>query len=153
MTTGVESIAMATERNPDFFKKTGLKVGVVGCGYVGLPLGLRFAEAGHHVVGFDTDPGKVDKLNRGKSYIGHIPDDKVQQHVSTKRFSATTDFAKIKEMDAVVICERPKLGPHFPAMRAEIARAHWPRKICEYGLVASRQFPREWAPTLPRRWC
>jgi len=77
---------------------------VVGCGYVGLPLGLRFAEAGHYVVGFDTDPGKVEKLNRGQSYIGHIADDKVQQHVSTKRFSATTDFAKIKEMDAVVIC-------------------------------------------------
>jgi UDP-N-acetyl-D-glucosamine dehydrogenase len=104
MTTGVESIAMATERNPDYFKKTGLKVGVVGCGYVGLPLGLRFAEAGHHVVGFDTDPGKVDKLNRGESYIGHIPGDKVEKYVSTKRFSATTDFAKIKEMDAVVIC-------------------------------------------------
>jgi UDP-N-acetyl-D-glucosamine dehydrogenase len=95
---------MATERNPDYFKKTGLKVGVVGCGYVGLPLGLRFAEAGHHVVGFDTDPGKVEKLNRGESYIGHIPGDKVQKYVSSKSFSATTDFAKIREMDAVVIC-------------------------------------------------
>ena len=104
MTTGVESIAMATERNPDYFKKTGLKVGVVGCGYVGLPLGLRFAEAGHRVVGFDTDPGKVEKLNRGQSYIGHIPSDKIQQYVSSKRFSATTDFSKIREMDAVVIC-------------------------------------------------
>jgi len=95
---------MATERNADFFKSASLKVGVVGCGYVGLPLGLRFAEAGHYVVGFDTDPGKVDNLNRGQSYIGHIPGAKVQQHVSTKHFSATTDFAKIKDMDAVVIC-------------------------------------------------
>src|SRR5580704_4301318 len=101
---GVQNIAMATERTPDYFKNVDLKVGVVGCGYVGLPLGLRFAEAGHHVVGFDTDPGKVDMLNKGQSYIGHIPGARVQQYVATKRFSATTDFAKIKDMDAVVIC-------------------------------------------------
>jgi len=95
---------MATERNPDFFKGTDLKVGIIGCGYVGLPLGLRFAEAGQVVVGFDTDPTKVERLNRGQSYIGHIPDAKVQQHVSAKRFSATNDFAKLAGMDAIVIC-------------------------------------------------
>ena len=71
---------------------------------MGLPLGLRFAEAGHRVVGFDTDPNKVNKLNEGQSYIGHIPSAKIQQHVRSKLFSATTDFPRLAEMDAVVIC-------------------------------------------------
>ena len=95
---------MPLERKPEYFKGAQLKVGVIGCGYVGLPLGLRFAEAGHRVVGFDTDPGKVSKLNDGQSYIGHIPSAKIQQHVRSKLFSASTDFARLAEMDAAVIC-------------------------------------------------
>jgi UDP-N-acetyl-D-glucosamine dehydrogenase len=95
---------MALERKPEYFKGSQLKVGVIGCGYVGLPLGLRFAEAGHRVVGFDTDPNKVSKLNEGQSYIGHIPSAKIQQHVRSKLFSATSDFARLAEMDAAVIC-------------------------------------------------
>ena len=61
---------MPTDRKPEFFKGAQLKVGIIGCGYVGLPLALRFAEAGHRVTGFDTDPAKVSMLNAGKSYIG-----------------------------------------------------------------------------------
>jgi UDP-N-acetyl-D-glucosamine dehydrogenase len=95
---------MALERKPEYFKGSQLKVGVIGCGYVGLPLGLRFAEAGHRVAGFDTDPNKVSKLNEGQSYIGHIPSAKIQQHVRSKLFSATSDFARLAEMDAAVIC-------------------------------------------------
>src|SRR5207302_2649232 len=66
--------------------------------------GLRFAEAGHGVLGFDTDPNKVSKLNAGHSYIGHIPSTKIQQHVCSKHFSATSDFSRLAEMDAAVIC-------------------------------------------------
>ena len=95
---------MPIERKPEFFKGAQLKVGVIGCGYVGLPLGLRFAEAGHRVVGFDTDPSKVEKLNQGQSYIGHIAGSRVQQYVRSKHFSATGDFARLADMDAVVIC-------------------------------------------------
>src|SRR5690348_3537102 len=95
---------MPLERKPEYFKGTQLKVGVIGCGYVGLPLGLRFAEAGHRVKGFDTDPNKVSKLNEGQSYIGHIPSSKIQQHVRSKHFSATSDFSCLADMDAVVIC-------------------------------------------------
>src|SRR5260221_1875156 len=62
---------MATDRRPEFFKGGQLKVAIIGCGYVGLPLALRFAEAGHKVTGFDTDPEKVRMLNAGKSYIEH----------------------------------------------------------------------------------
>src|SRR6202040_2662136 len=65
---------------------------------------LRFAEAGHRVTGFDTDPNKISKLNEGQSYIGHIPSAKIQQHVRAKLFSATSDFSRLTEMDAVVIC-------------------------------------------------
>ena len=95
---------MPIERKPEFFKGARLKVGVIGCGYVGLPLGLRFAEAGHSVIGFDTDPTKIEKLNRGQSYIGHIPSTKIQQHVNSKHFSASGDFSRLSEMDAILIC-------------------------------------------------
>ena len=95
---------MPIKRTPEFFKGARLKVGVIGCGYVGLPLALRFAEAGHAVVGFDTDNAKVEKLNRGQTYIGHIPSTKIQQYVNSKHFCATNDFSRLGEMDAIVIC-------------------------------------------------
>jgi UDP-N-acetyl-D-glucosamine dehydrogenase len=95
---------MPIERKPEYFKGARLKVGIIGCGYVGLPLGLRFAEAGHSVVGFDTDNNKVEKLNKGQSYIGHIASNKIQQYVNSKHFSATTDFSRLGQMDAVLIC-------------------------------------------------
>src|SRR6266849_6521605 len=95
---------MAPERNPEFYSGTAAKVGIIGCGYVGLPLALRFAETGHKVIGFDTDPEKVEKLNQGKSYIKHIPAEKIAQFVKSKQFSATTDFRKLREVDAVLIC-------------------------------------------------
>ena len=95
---------MPTERRPEFFKGSQLKVGIIGCGYVGLPLALRFAEAGHKVTGFDTDPAKVSLLNAGKSYIEHIRQDKIQQFVNSRHFSASTDFTKLKEVDAIIIC-------------------------------------------------
>ncbi len=95
---------MPIDRKPEFFKGAQLKVAIIGCGYVGLPLALRFAEAGHKVTGFDTDPKKVTMLNAGKSYIEHIPQHKIQQFVNSRHFSATNDFAKLKEADAILIC-------------------------------------------------
>src|SRR6202795_1911718 len=95
---------MPIDRKPEFFKGAQLKVAIIGCGYVGLPLALRFAEAGHKVTGFATDPNKVTMLNAGKSYIEHIPQTKIQQCVNSRHFSATTDFARIKEADAIIIC-------------------------------------------------
>src|SRR5580693_4809373 len=95
---------MPIERKPEFFKGAQLKVGIIGLGYVGLPLGLRFAEAGHRVTGFDVDNTKIEKLNRGETYIEHIPVNKIRQHVASKHFSATTDFSKLADMDAIIIC-------------------------------------------------
>ena len=83
---------MGVERKPEFFAGKDIKVGIIGCGYVGLPLALRFADVGQRVTGFDLDPSKVDKLNAGQSYIQHIPAEKIRQHVEAKRFDATTDL-------------------------------------------------------------
>ncbi|TLF45510.1 nucleotide sugar dehydrogenase [Halomonas urmiana] len=78
-------------------------IGIVGLGYVGLPLMLRYNDIGYRVLGFDIDQEKVDKLNNGKSYIEHIPSEKVSN--ATKRaFKATTDFQRIVEVDAVILC-------------------------------------------------
>ena len=95
---------MSADRQPEFFAGKYLKIGIIGCGYVGLPLALRFADVGQRVTGFDTDQEKITKLNAGQSYIQHIPADKINQHVQGKRFNATTDFSKLREMDAVLIC-------------------------------------------------
>ena len=95
---------MTASRAPEFFGGKDLRVGIIGCGYVGLPLALRFAESGHRVLGFDLDPAKIEALNAGKSYIQHIPADKIARFVGEKRFGATSDFARLKECDAVLIC-------------------------------------------------
>src|SRR6202142_2932508 len=95
---------MAGERQPEFFAGKGIKIGIIGCGYVGLPLALRFADVGQIVTGFDTDQTKVDKLNAGQSYIQHIPAAKISEHVKGKRFDAPTDFKRLRDMDAVLIC-------------------------------------------------
>jgi len=95
---------MGADRKPEFFAGKDIRIGIIGCGYVGLPLALRFAETGQRVTGFDTDPGKVEKLNAGQSYIQHISAAKIAEHVKGGRFTATTDFTKLREMDAVLIC-------------------------------------------------
>src|SRR6185436_7428007 len=79
-------------------------VGVIGLGYVGLPLANLFHQKGFRVVGFDIDTRKVDALKAGKSYIGHIPDSRVTELNADGRFEPTTDFSKIKEVDTVSIC-------------------------------------------------
>jgi len=95
---------MVTQRKPEFFGGKDLRIGIIGCGYVGLPLALRFADVGQRVTGFDLDKTKVEKLNAGISYIQHIPTETICEHVKTKRLCATTDFGKIRDMDAVLIC-------------------------------------------------
>jgi UDP-N-acetyl-D-glucosamine dehydrogenase len=79
------------------------RVGVIGLGYVGLPLARAFSARGFPVLGFDVDPAKVEKLKRGESYIGHITADAVRQ-MREQRFDATTDFGRLGEADAVIIC-------------------------------------------------
>jgi len=87
-------------------------VGVIGQGYVGLPLALVFCEAGFAVTGFDLDPKKVDAISRGESYIKRIGPERVAAAVSSGRFRATTDFARLRDCDAIMICVPTPLGPH-----------------------------------------
>ena len=87
-------------------------VGVVGLGYVGLPLALRFVEAGFRVVGFDVDARKVDALTAGRSYIDYIGPERIAQAVRDKRLAATADFTRAGEPDAILICVPTPLGEH-----------------------------------------
>jgi UDP-N-acetyl-D-glucosamine dehydrogenase len=124
---------MAPERTPEFFAGKNIKVGIIGCGYVGLPLGLRFAEIGHRVTGFDLDQSKVDHLNAGRSYIQHIPAEKIAEHVKAGRFSATSDFSKLRDVDAVLICvptpldERREPDLHYVEQTAHSIAPHLQR--------------------------
>ena len=78
-------------------------VGIIGLGYVGLPLARGFSTQGFPVLGFDIDPVKVEKLARGESYIGHITAETIRQ-MRQHQFDATADFARLREADAVIIC-------------------------------------------------
>ena len=79
-------------------------IGIIGLGYVGLPLAIRFGEERFPVVGFDIDPEKVRKLNRGESYIKHVPAEKIQRIRISIAFEATSDYSRLKEADAIIIC-------------------------------------------------
>ena len=81
-----------------------MTIGVIGLGYVGLPLSLQFAGSGVTVIGFDIDAAKVDLLNRGKSFIKHIESGAVAALVEVGAFSATNDFRRIREVEAIIIC-------------------------------------------------
>ncbi len=79
-------------------------VGIIGLGYVGLPLAVNFAEAGVKVIGFDKSVAKVDKINSGENYIKDIRDAVLREVVDKVTLEATTDFTKMKECDALIIC-------------------------------------------------
>jgi len=84
-------------------------VGIVGLGYVGLPLALTFAEGSYRVLGFDVDRAKVEALSRGENYIRHLDSSRVPR--SSERFSATDDFGRLSEPDVLVICVPTPLTP------------------------------------------
>jgi UDP-N-acetyl-D-glucosamine dehydrogenase len=87
-------------------------VGVIGLGYVGLPLVLLFADAGFRVIGFDVDEEKATKLARGESYIRHIGIDRIRAAFGTGRAEATTHFGRLAECDAIIVCVPTPLGAH-----------------------------------------
>ncbi len=80
------------------------KTAIIGLGYVGLPLSIQFAKSGVHVLGLDIDQRKADLLNAGKSYIRHIGEEAVKDLRAGGRFEATTDFRRVGECDAAIIC-------------------------------------------------
>ena len=88
----------------DKLSDKSVRVGVIGLGYVGLPLVHVFWQAGLHTVGFDVDPGKIEKLAKGETYIKHFSSDNVKVMNASGRFRATADFAELANVDAVLIC-------------------------------------------------
>lgn len=80
------------------------RVGVIGLGYVGLPLVVEFAQGGFNSTGFEVDARKAEAINRGESYIPDVPTSSVAELVAAKRLGATTDFAELKDQDIIIIC-------------------------------------------------
>ena len=89
-----------------------IRVGVVGLGYVGLPLAVEKAKAGFETVGFDVQAAKVEMVNAGHNYIGDVVDSDLAEIVKAGKLRATTDFSFIKEMDFIAICVPTPLDAH-----------------------------------------
>lgn len=89
------------------------KIGVIGMGYVGLPLAREFLEVDFSITGFDIDDKKVKSLNEGKSYIKHIDDAFITNYVRSKKLRATNDFKELQDMDVIIICVPTPMGRHF----------------------------------------
>ncbi len=79
-------------------------IGIIGLGYVGLPLAVEFANNNFTVIGIDINKDRVDQLNKGENYIGDVSDDNLKKLISLKQISATNDFSVLANIDAVLIC-------------------------------------------------
>jgi UDP-N-acetyl-D-glucosamine dehydrogenase len=111
-------------------------VGVVGLGYVGLPLAVEFAEAGFHVLGLDVSTQKVEQLNRGESYIADIPTVRLQPLVASGKLRATTSYADIASVDTVSICvPTPLRKTKDPDMSFVIEAVNAVVEICHDGML------------------
>lgn len=95
----------------DKFNNKTATIGILGLGYVGLPLMIRYSEAGFKVLGIDIDPEKVSHINNGKSYIKHISEESIQASIDHGS-EATSDFARAKEADALILCVPTPLNKH-----------------------------------------
>ncbi|MHB8581111.1 MAG: nucleotide sugar dehydrogenase [Ignavibacteriaceae bacterium] len=88
------------------------KIGIIGLGYVGLPLALEFAKKNFTVTGFDIDERKIPILNSGQTYIKHIKEERIRQAIDSKKFEATSDFSLLTECDCIIICVPTPLDEH-----------------------------------------
>lgn len=94
------------------FRNKTAKIGIIGLGYVGIPLALVAARVGYNVLGFDIDAPRVAQLNRGESFIKHIPSATIKEAVEAGRFEATADFDRLGEPDAILIAVPTPLSKH-----------------------------------------
>jgi UDP-N-acetyl-D-glucosamine dehydrogenase len=97
----------------DQFKQKEALIGVIGLGYVGLPICIAAGESGSKVLGFDVDPAKPKALAQGRSYLNHISDDRIAPLVKKGWLTATTDFSRMSEPDALLICVPTPLTQHL----------------------------------------
>ena len=89
------------------------KIGVIGLGYVGLPLAHALHEGGLPILGFDIDQGKIDAIRAGRNYLVHLGNELVTTLRDSKRFEATADFSRLGEADVIIICVPTPLGKHW----------------------------------------
>jgi UDP-N-acetyl-D-glucosamine dehydrogenase len=122
----------------DRIQKRTAHVGVIGLGYVGLPLVREFSRGGFQVTGFDVDQAKVDALAAGRSYIKHIPSSMVREMQATGRFAATADMSKLSEPDAIIICvPTPLTRTKDPDLKFVEGTAHAIAKTLRPGQLVS----------------
>ena len=88
----------------EMIKKRTARIGIIGLGYVGLPLAIHFGKKGFNVIGFDLDSRKIDKILHGESYIKHIPATTIREMTDAKQFDVTIDFSRLSEADCILIC-------------------------------------------------
>lgn len=107
MTTDVKQLQIENDLANELLNKFNTKtatIGVVGLGYVGLPLAVEKAKAGYHVIGFDIQEKRTEMVNQGINYIGDVVDEELADLVKAGKLVATTDYSRIKDVDAVAIC-------------------------------------------------
>jgi UDP-N-acetyl-D-glucosamine dehydrogenase len=102
----------AADRLQELIDTNRAVVGVIGLGYVGLPLAHALHQGGLPVVGFDIDRRKIDCIARKENYLKHLGDEMISSLADSKRFSATTDFARLGECDVIIVCVPTPLGRH-----------------------------------------
>ena len=113
-------------------------VGIIGMGYVGLPLALEFTTKGFNVIGFDIDEKKTPMLNSGKSYIKHISEVRIKKSVESKKFKVTSYFTKLSECDAIIICVPTPLNEHRePEMKYIVDTAKTIQKYLKKGQLVT----------------
>ncbi len=108
---GAQPVTPAAETLQQRIEDRTAVVGVIGLGYVGLPLSLAFAEEGFTVLGFDVDGEKIEQLERGHSYIGHLDESRIEAAIKQRQFTPTADFERLSEPDALLICVPTPLTP------------------------------------------
>lgn len=113
-------------------------IGIIGLGYVGLPLGLEFASKGFKVIGFDLDEMKIKNLKKGETYIKHIASKRIKDVLDKKTFTATNQFDKLPEADAIIICVPTPLDEHRePDMTYIVTTAETIAKYLRKGQLVS----------------
>lgn len=121
---------------PALFREKRGRLGVIGLGYVGLPICLAAVRAGLDVIGFDIDAAKPEALNRGESYLKHIDVGAVKAAVASGRFRATSDIARLPEADALLICVPTPLTAHLePDLRFVVNTAETISKVLRAGQI------------------
>jgi UDP-N-acetyl-D-glucosamine dehydrogenase len=117
-------------------ERRSARLGVIGLGYVGLPLAVEFGKAGFHVVGIDVEESKIAQLKKGRSYVADVPSADVRSLVRSGRLHATTDFSALKTLDTVNICvPTPLSKQRDPDMSYVLAAAHEVARYLHRGML------------------